>query len=218
MEVRRKTGMIARSFKSVLWVATVGGAALGCYMVSLKVATERADLARVERQIVTAQRDIRSLQTELGTRGRLAQLEDWNANVLALSAPAANQFLPDHLTLARLEQTEPTVEQRSAEVHMAAARTGAPAPAPVAPRAEPARPAPRDLPLKAPKLIQAAQPTTDSGPPASLIHKASLASLPAAPPARAKTSRLESIASEIGAAARSDRSEKTGRERSAGTR
>jgi hypothetical protein len=94
--------MIGRSFKSVLWVATVGGAALGCYMVSLKVATERADLVKVERQIVSAQRDIRSLQTELGTRGRLAQLEDWNANVLALSAPAANQFLPDHLTLARL--------------------------------------------------------------------------------------------------------------------
>ena len=33
--------MIARGFKSVIWVATVGSAALGCYMVSLRVATER---------------------------------------------------------------------------------------------------------------------------------------------------------------------------------
>ncbi|MDB5691980.1 MAG: hypothetical protein JWO81_1043, partial [Alphaproteobacteria bacterium] len=33
--------MIARGFKSVLWVGAVGSAALGCYMVSLRVATER---------------------------------------------------------------------------------------------------------------------------------------------------------------------------------
>ena len=207
--------MIGRSFKSVLWVATVGGAALGCYMVSLKVATERADLARVERQIVTAQRDIRSLQTELGTRGRLAQLEDWNANVLALSAPAANQFLPDHLTLARLERNEPSVEQRSAEVHLAAVQTGASAAPKPAPRA--AAPAPREVPLKAPKLIQAAQPATGA-PAAALIHKASLPAAPAQPLRAAKSSRLDSIASEIGAAARADRSDKSGRERSAGTR
>ena len=207
--------MIGRSFKSVLWVATVGGAALGCYMVSLKVATERADLARVERQIVTAQRDIRSLQTELGTRGRLAQLEDWNANVLALSAPAANQFLADPVTLARLHRDEPTVEQRSAEVHFAAVQTGAATSPKPAPR--PAAPEQREAPLKAPKLIQAAQPTTGA-PPAALIHKASLPVAPAQPLRAAKSSRIESIASEIGAAARADRSEKPGRERSAGTR
>ena len=39
--------MIARGFKSVIWVATVGGAALSCYMVSLRVATERNELAKV---------------------------------------------------------------------------------------------------------------------------------------------------------------------------
>ena len=95
--------MIARGFKSVIWVGAVGSAALGCYMVSLRVATERADLAHVERQIVDAKRDIRSLQTELGTRGRLAQLEDWNSNVLALSAPTSNQFVKDGFALARLQ-------------------------------------------------------------------------------------------------------------------
>jgi hypothetical protein len=214
--------MIARSFKSVLWVATVGGAALGCYMVSLKVATERADLAKVERQIVSARRDIRSLQTELGTRGRLAQLEDWNANVLALSAPAANQFIPDHLTLARLEQKAPTVEQRGAEVHVAALETGsARSSAKVEPRAE--------TPLKAPKLIRAVQPAPQVPVQPSLVRHASFTTAPAAPlgepassrpaqPLRSSKSRLESIASEIGTAARAEHSEKTGRERSAGTR
>jgi hypothetical protein len=128
-----KARMIARGFKSVIWVATVGTAALGCYMVSLKVATERADLARVEAQIIAAKQDIRSLQTELGTRGRLSQLEQWNADVLALSAPSSAQFLQSEVTLARFEQAAPTLDERSAEVRMAAAEAPAPAPAQAAP-------------------------------------------------------------------------------------
>lgn len=125
--------MIARGFKSVIWVATVGTAAIACYMVSLKVATERADLARVEAQIIAAKQDIRSLQTELGTRGRLSQLEQWNADVLALSAPSSAQFLQSEVTLARFEQADPTLDQRSAEVRMASAEVPAPAPAQAAP-------------------------------------------------------------------------------------
>ncbi|HEX8262514.1 MAG TPA: hypothetical protein VF547_06545 [Allosphingosinicella sp.] len=117
--------MIARGFKSVIWVATVGSAALGCYMVSLRVATERNELAKVERQIIAAKRDIRSLQTELGTRGRMTQLEQWNAEVLALSAPSSAQFLKDEFTLARLYRNDPTVEERAAEVRLASADTGA---------------------------------------------------------------------------------------------
>ncbi|MEO6359622.1 MAG: hypothetical protein ABIO43_03480, partial [Sphingomicrobium sp.] len=79
--------MSVSSFKSVFMVASCAGAALGCYLVSLRVATERATLEDVETQIVLAQRDLRLLQTEIGTRGRLAQLERWNAKVIALSAP-----------------------------------------------------------------------------------------------------------------------------------
>ena len=60
-------------------VASCAGAALGCYLVSLRVASERASLEDVETRIVLAQRDMRVLQTEIGTRGRLAQLERWNA-------------------------------------------------------------------------------------------------------------------------------------------
>jgi hypothetical protein len=153
--------MIARGFKSVLWVGAVGSAALGCYMVSLRVATERADLAKVEHQIVEAKRDIRSLQTELGTRGRLAQLEDWNANVLALSAPTTDQFVKDGYALARLQTHEPTVEQRTGDVRMASMETGAAAPEaaarPEAPAAaQPAKPAPvpEAQPI-APRIVRA---------------------------------------------------------------
>lgn len=94
--------MSARSFASVGWVATVATAALGCYLVSLRVASERSALEDVETEIVLAQRDIRLLQTELGTRGRLAQLERWNVKVLALSAPSADQFVDNGFALARL--------------------------------------------------------------------------------------------------------------------
>ena len=49
--------MRSRSFRSVGWVATVAGAALGCYLVSLRVASERAALEDVETEIVMAQRE-----------------------------------------------------------------------------------------------------------------------------------------------------------------
>src|SRR5688500_18443524 len=99
----RTAPMIARGFKPVAWVAAIGTAALACYMLSLQVAAERAELAAVERRIVQTRQSIRSLQTELGTRGRLQQLEQWNADVLALSAPVANQFLESNVSLARFD-------------------------------------------------------------------------------------------------------------------
>ena len=48
--------MSARSFRSVFMVASCAGAALGCYLVSLRVASERAALESVETKIVLAQR------------------------------------------------------------------------------------------------------------------------------------------------------------------
>ena len=102
--------MSARSFRSVFMVASCAGAALGCYLVSLRVASERAALEDVETRIVLAQRDLRVLQTEIGTRGRLAQLERWNAKVLALSAPSADQFLNGSFELAKLARPEDKVD------------------------------------------------------------------------------------------------------------
>lgn len=112
--------MMAPGFKPVGWVAAVAGSAIGCYMLSLNVASERSELLRIEQEIIATKQDIRGLQTELGTRGRLAQLEQWNAEVLALSAPTTPQFLEDEVKLARFDQTAPTLEER-AEVRLAAA-------------------------------------------------------------------------------------------------
>jgi len=94
--------MSARGFGSVLSAGAVVGAALGFYLVSLRVASERAALEEVETRIALTQRDIRLLQTEIGTRGRLAQLERWNVKFIRLSAPSADQFVEGGFQLATL--------------------------------------------------------------------------------------------------------------------
>jgi hypothetical protein len=117
--------MSARSFGSVFMVASCAGAALGCYLVSLRVASERSALEDVETQIVLTQRDMRVLQTEIGTRGRLSQLERWNADAFALSAPAAGQILEGGFQLAQLIQP-----QKQVDFHAPVVLAAAPAPAP----------------------------------------------------------------------------------------
>jgi hypothetical protein len=221
----RYSGMIARGFKSVVWVAAVGGAALSCYMVSLRVATERADLSRVEQRIVRAQQSIRDLQTELGTRGRLSQLEQWNADVLALSAPSSAQFVDNAFTLARLEQRGPTVQDRVADVQLASAVA-----VPAAPQhAKAAAPvvqavAPAPAPVQ-PALVHRASFTTAPAPasqaPRAKAQPQPQASSAKAPPAIAKAepkpkkderpARLDSkLASDLGAAAKAEKTNATG--------
>ncbi len=119
--------MSGRGFQSMFMVGAVASAALGCYLVSLRVASERASLEGVETKIVLAQRDIRLLETEIGTRGRLAQLERWNASAVQLSAPTADQFVETGYQLATLTKPEvkPAVE---APVVLAAAPAPVPRP------------------------------------------------------------------------------------------
>ena len=160
--------MIARGFKPVAWVGAVGTAALCCYMLSLQVAAERAELASLERRIVATQQSIRSLQTEIGTRGRLSQLEQWNAEVLALSAPVADQFLESNVSLARFDVRGDALDNRS-QVRMASAET-------------PARPAS----AAPPPVRTASAPAPSVASAQSLVRRASLQvpPAPAATPAR----------------------------------
>ena len=96
--------MIAQRFKSVAWVAGVALAATLLYIISLQVATERGRLQLLDEQIVETQRDIRQLQTEFGTRASLRQLERWNGEALALSAPSAGQYLNSEAAISDIDQ------------------------------------------------------------------------------------------------------------------
>jgi hypothetical protein len=140
--------MIARGFKPVVWVAAVGAAALGCYMLSLRVASERADLTRLQSRIVATQQQIRALQTEVGTRGRLAQLEQWNDDVLALAPPASGQFVQG-AQLARFETHDVSPLDTQAVVQTASAEA---APAPLPPPAATATLAPQHAIAAAPAI------------------------------------------------------------------
>jgi hypothetical protein len=95
--------MIAQRFRALGWVAVVASAATGLYLISLRVAVERGKLEAVEAQIGAAQREVRQLQTEMGTRASMRQLERWNGEVLALSAPKATQFVRNGAQLVALD-------------------------------------------------------------------------------------------------------------------
>ena len=95
--------MIMQRFKAVGWVAAVAFAATLLYLISLQVAVERGKLEAVEAQISSVNRELRQLQTEMGTRASMRQLERWNGDVLALSAPKATQFVNNGAQLVALD-------------------------------------------------------------------------------------------------------------------
>lgn len=102
--------------KGLGWLAIAVIVALGFYLVSLQVSVERKKLEHVNRQIAAAEDDIRSLQTEFQTRANLAQLERWNGDVLALTAPTAAQYMQSGQALAALGSSD---MPGGAEVQMA---------------------------------------------------------------------------------------------------
>jgi len=170
--------MIARSFRPVGWVAGVGAAALCCYMLSLRVAAERADLDRLDSRIVAAAQEIRSLQTELGTRGRMQQLEAWNDDVLALSAPTSGQFVEHGVSLARFDARQPPIAP-AAEVRLASA---------------PVRPATQQAPASAaPTPQRAVAAPAPAAPP--IVRRTSLTATAAATETR-RTQPVRALASE----------------------
>lgn len=119
--------MIAQRFRPVVWVVGCAFAATALYTVSLGVASERTRLDDLDRSIATTRRDIRQLQTELGTRASLRQLERWNGEVLALAAPAAGQFRATESALKTIDGSAlPTGSFAPPPVMVAASTRSAP--------------------------------------------------------------------------------------------
>lgn len=128
--------MIAQRFRPLGWIAGVATAACALYMISLQVASERGRLEEIDHKIANTKREIRQLQTELGTRASLRQLERWNAEVLALSAPVAGQYLPGEAALSGVDRGKLGDEAAPPPPVMMAVLT------PEATRQEPPKPAP----------------------------------------------------------------------------
>ena len=122
--------MITQRFRPVGWVASVAVAATMLYLISLQVASERGRLEAIDKKISSTKREIRQLQTEMGTRASLRQLERWNGEVLALSAPGAGQFLNDERALASVDRSAVGAAPRSAPMVAVSATQNEPEAAP----------------------------------------------------------------------------------------
>lgn len=119
--------MIAQRFRPVVWVVGCAFAATALYTVSLGVASERTRLENLDSDIAKTRRDIRQLQTELGTRASLRQLERWNGEVLALSAPSAGQFRATETALRTIDDSALPTDSFAPPPVMVAAATRLPA-------------------------------------------------------------------------------------------
>lgn len=162
--------MIANRFKSVGRVLGGAVAAMALYLITSQVAAERTELERVNRQILTAKKDIRRLQTELATRANLRQLERWNGDVLALTTPDADQFLSGEVQLASFDRSGITPGPRYAPTTMVTAMVTIPDEA--LPAAAPAKSEPADGPASAARRELAAESTKLEKKPAMSSAKA----------------------------------------------
>lgn len=137
--------MIAvKRLQSLFWVLVVALGALGAYLVSLRVATERNELTRVQVQISAARADIRYLETEFGARSSMRQLERWNVDDFRYSTPTAAQYLEGERALANLDGIQPNGPAYVAPPVMVA-MVETPADLPSAPQPAPASPAATEI-------------------------------------------------------------------------
>ncbi|RYY26862.1 MAG: hypothetical protein EOP62_08875 [Sphingomonadales bacterium] len=118
--------MVGQGFKGLGWFLLGVIVAPACYMVNSHGATERAKLQAVKAAIIQAQKDIRGLETEFDTRANLAQLQRWNGEVLAMAAPAPQQYLAGEEALADLNRSD-QVQMASLVIPAGARMEAAPA-------------------------------------------------------------------------------------------
>lgn len=133
--------MIAvKRLQSLIWILLVALGALGAYLVSLKVATERNELMKVRVQIARAKADIRYLETEFSARANMRQLERWNQEDFMYATPTAQQYLAGERALAHLDGVQPNGPDYVAPPVMVA-MVQTPADLPSAPQPAPESPA-----------------------------------------------------------------------------
>lgn len=148
----------AYRLRGIGWFGSCVAVVLGFYLVSLQVAAERKKLDDVNGRIAAAQRDIRALETEFDTRANLVQLEKWNGDTLALTAPVAGQFVGDEAQLASLDVTRGPAEGAIQTAALLVPSQPAPAPVIVQPEAvaaaAPAAPAKPNAPAPVVRLAK----------------------------------------------------------------
>lgn len=147
--------MAVQGFKGLGWFLCGAVVAPMCYLVNSHGAAEQAKLNATKAAILQAQHDIRGLETEFNTRANMAQLERWNGDVLALAAPAPQQYLADEMQLASLDGPTAIADVQLAQLVVPAGTPEQVAPAVVAPAVAPAA-APKVSPAREPSVAKVA--------------------------------------------------------------
>lgn len=88
--------------KNFGWFAIIFLVVILLYPLSLNVASLRGDLVKIDRNIMSAQKEINYLQAELRARANLQQLEEWNELLYGFKSPTAAQFANGEKALANL--------------------------------------------------------------------------------------------------------------------
>lgn len=140
--------MIAMRFRSIVWTGAACVAILVFYLMSQFVAAKRAELARTDREIARARGEIAQLETEIGTRSGMGQIEHWNVSVYGLEAPKVQQFKNGVQFAALLEPNAPAMSPTVNPVRQASLDVPT----------MPAAVAPAPIPVSMPPVVHAAPP------------------------------------------------------------
>lgn len=77
------------------------------YPISLNVSATRAELQKVEREIVETRRRNRMLEGDIAVLANVRQLDRWNKEYLGYVSPSAGQYLAGERALANLDRLRP---------------------------------------------------------------------------------------------------------------
>lgn len=97
----------ARKLQGIGLIILLTFCALIVYPLSLRVSATRAELQKVEREIVRTRQRNRMLSGDIAVLANPAQLERWNTEYLGYAAPRAEQYLPGERALASLDRLRP---------------------------------------------------------------------------------------------------------------
>ncbi|AEI37342.1 hypothetical protein [Zymomonas mobilis] len=109
--------IITRHFRAICLVGLCCIAALICYMITQRVASERRELIHVERDILKLRQTIRHLQTEGDTLARSGQIDRWNMESFALTSPTIKQFISSDTELAVLDNAPSEAENSASNAN-----------------------------------------------------------------------------------------------------
>ncbi|MEQ1509251.1 MAG: hypothetical protein ABL909_02465 [Sphingopyxis sp.] len=97
----------ARKLQGIGLIMLLTICALIVYPISLRVSATRAELQRVEREIAETKQQNRMLEGDIAVLANLHQLDRWNSEFFAYTAPTSSQYLSGERDLASLNSLRP---------------------------------------------------------------------------------------------------------------